>query len=489
MKNKFIATLFIISIIVFLSGCNQTSETDEKIPATSDAPAKFSETVVNSATPSESPKTLTTFDRLFQNGPIAAQNEDELWGYIDISGNYVIEPIYKDVTAFGINGLAVVQDTNSEYWGIINTNGEYVVDPKFSVAGTEFHDGLLRVCEKNIGWGYIDESGQYMIEPRFISAYDFSDGFARVCTRLERKEQNSFYIWGYVNTSGKLIADGFYEAFDFSQERAVVKTYDYFYGMYGYIDTSGEYVVTPQLETATSFSGGIAFGWALAAGPYDDRTVLFDLDGNWLVESTLYEPITNSGYRAGWGEDLSPVRLCDRSGYVYINKQGDIVLPKAGETYGYARSFSNGYALVTDRQTNLTGVIDVDGNWVIAPEYTSVDYISSDGLVQVGTTQSVRLMDIHGDCVTEFDLTNEVKPLGSLRRELILVGSYAGDGSIAKAGFWDQSGNVVIDCIFEQASDFSYDMGYAKVKSDGKWGMIDRDGNWLIPANYLEIRV
>ena len=45
-----------------------------------------------------------------------------------------------------------------------------------------------------------------------------------------------------------------------------------------------------------------------------------------------------------------------------------------------------------------------------------------------------------------------------------------------------QDGTVVLEPAYEDARSFS--KGYAAVKENGKWGYINTDGEWLIPAQF-----
>ena len=497
MKKKLLLICLLTSVIFCLSACGESAEY-ETTPNPSD-PAVVSENdepdldAVSTPDPditstSAAPTVqLTAFESLFGNGPIPAQNQDGLWGFIDISGKYVIQPIYSRANSFAGNGLAVVQDASSELWGVINTSGDFIVEPTFYNVSGSFREGLLCVCEPEGGWGYIDEFGSYAIPPQFMGANPFSGGFARVSTGIEYIDEfSTYYTYTYINKSGEPITeDVFSEAYDFCEGRALVKLGDPTYGNYGYIDESGEYIVYPQFDQATSFSDGIAFAHALAAGPYDARTVLIDLDGNILVESTEFDVPSRNGSKANWSSELCPVRLADGSGTVYINKQGEVVLPKSGVPYTSADDFYNiGFAFAG--QDTGIGLIDLDGNWIVEPQYSVIYSSSVGGMVQMGNSEVMRLFDTSGNCLMEYRMDSNERPAGDIRREPMLMARYADDGSIAQVGFMNHDGSMAIDYIFENASDFSYDCSYAKVQSGGLWGVIDKSGNWLIPPTVYE---
>ena len=69
----------------------------------------------------------------------------ELWGYIDETGEYVIEPQFLYAGAF-VKGLALVQDPDTELYGYINKYGEYVIQPHFCNAEYFNKDGIAAVA-------------------------------------------------------------------------------------------------------------------------------------------------------------------------------------------------------------------------------------------------------------------------------------------------------------------------------------------------------
>lgn len=213
--------------------------------------------------PSELIEELTQFEKLFENGPIPAQNESELWGFIDNTGNFVIEPIFLKAKSFRNSGLALVLDAETNLWGMIDTSGNYVIKPRFSKLGGYFSNELLPAAIDDQGWGYINEQGAFVIEPQFSVAYDFSGGFAPVSSQIESagaNDPNCYQLMGYINVSGERITeDVFSEAYDFSEGLACVKQGDVYEGTYGYIDKTGTFAITPSYYDAASFYRGVAF--------------------------------------------------------------------------------------------------------------------------------------------------------------------------------------------------------------------------------------
>lgn len=52
-----------------------------------------------------------------------------------------------------------------------------------------------------------------------------------------------------------------------------------------------------------------------------------------------------------------------------------------------------------------------------------------------------------------------------------------------KCGFEDKDGNIVIECKYDDVTEFNK-FGYAGIKKDGKWGSIDQNGNAITEPKF-----
>ena len=192
--------------------------------------------------------TRTSFEKLFDDGPLLVQNADELWGYIDSTGKYVIEPQFTSAYEFQDNGLAAVMDNVTGLWGYINASGEYVIEPAFArVSSNGFaENGLAAVFDAESGLGgYINESGEYVIPPYALG--DFSDGLA---VAGERGYQY------YIDETGEVqFSLNFQEAYDFVDGWAAVNHR----GLPGYLNRSGEFHAIRGAQDVMGFYDGRAF--------------------------------------------------------------------------------------------------------------------------------------------------------------------------------------------------------------------------------------
>lgn len=447
---------------------------------------------------------LTDFEQLFRNGPIYAC-ENGLYGYIDQSGDYVIEPQFSEARAFS-DGVAFVKTADDpQLWGLIDESGDYVLEPSFCDIGDFSSNGLAYAQDKDTGaYGYIDQSGVYQIEPSYAEAQEFIDDMAIVT--IEYHMDGNEY--GYINTSGEIVIDGGFEDarpfWDFYGDNlAAVKQG----GLWGYINHSGDFVISPVFEEAYSFYDGIAF----ARYPGDDRYCLIDTDGNITPIDSAYVPEKSNntvqlGYSGNeaivWTAGLCCVEVrADESdpervsGYIFIDKEGNKTLPKEESYYkfcynSFRKSESDGkaYVAVEDWESGLWGCIDTDGKWVVSPQYhgdCGLFNIPNIGIT--GMMGNRQYVDMSGNVLAE--VNDPIYFIGETKNlEIIRECTNTEDGMDIRYGYVYPDGNVAVDFIYKQAGSFSPDGSYAIVMLDGYYGIIGPDGDYLIPAKFQKIQ-
>jgi len=138
------------------------------------------------------------FDRAedFSDG-LAAVEINNLWGFIDKTGNIVIAPQFDFIVRGFSEGIAFVNCDNDKI-AAINKIGKYITECFFSEAWS-FSEGLapVQIGEK---FGYINKTGKFTIEPQFDSAKPFYNGLAEVHTY-----KDDWFYTGYINHSGRYV--------------------------------------------------------------------------------------------------------------------------------------------------------------------------------------------------------------------------------------------------------------------------------------------
>lgn len=166
----------------------------------------------------------------------AATEEDWPWtnnsGYIDKTGNYVIQPQFGFQSGYFKDGIAPAS-VNRKF-GYINKKGEFIITPQFTCA-FEFNEGLAWVSYSEEGggcginpdakWGCIDKTGKFVINPQdFFWPGNFSEG---LCYVNQKKVDGGLTDFFYIDKTGSpIIKLGFSYAHNFHNGWADVKLKD-----------------------------------------------------------------------------------------------------------------------------------------------------------------------------------------------------------------------------------------------------------------------
>lgn len=254
-----------------------------------------------------------------------------MYGYIEESGKYTIQPQYINATAFS-DGLA---------WTVLENGAPVAIDKKgqvkFSLATADkvyaFKEGLSAYSISDGSkekWGFVNSKGETSINPQFSKVGRFSNGLCAVADENDK--------WGFIDLSGKIVINyQFNEGMRFYGNYAIVKGGD----KYGTIDKNGKYVVNPQFDFIFSDDDKLMvmqedkWGWA-------------DLDGKILINPQFGEAFPFNGNKLAAVKSGDKWGFIDKDGKISINPQfdealsfdGKIALVKNGGQYG----FIDGYA-------------------------------------------------------------------------------------------------------------------------------------------------
>ncbi len=198
----------------------------------------------------------------------------KLWGYANLAGEVIIEPAFKLGYGFSENGRALVFPKRS--FELIDLQGKVmdveveklkVITDPWSGIPEGYTDGLLCIKQNN-KWGALNSDGKLVIPAKYDNLSIFSGGFAIA------KIDQQFIV---INKSGQEtpVGDPTLAAKHFSEDLAPVKGQG---NKWGFIHTSGEYVISPQYKSVGYFSGGLAW-----ARDQNGKIGYLDKKGNWAI--------------------------------------------------------------------------------------------------------------------------------------------------------------------------------------------------------------
>lgn len=195
-------------------------------------------------------------------------------------------------------------------YGFVDKSGNVVIEPRL-VDADDFSEGLaaVRTEDSQAKYGYIDQGGKMVIQPRFVQAYAFSEGLAAVEVPDGAESRGR---WGFIGRTGRLeIPMQFGDAQSFSEGLAAVQFPD---GLWGYVDKRGAVTIAPRYSRGNPFSEGLASVWPEdeIGGYYIDKTGRKALVIKLWPQWSFSDGLTVAG---------------QPSEQKYVNRKGEVVAP------------------------------------------------------------------------------------------------------------------------------------------------------------------
>ena len=441
--------------------------------------------------------------------PLYPIRENGLWGYMNRTGEVVIEPQWNYADSF-IDGTAIVGigDATGMLYGIILQNGSTVVPIQypeiedcgdFCLIGERegFEDGLV---------GWYDKASGYYQEPVWNGASDYPTDSGLIL--VDRYDDYAYIIRNNGQVAFSVECSGepywestFHEGYAFWRiETYDDETDDFIFDEY-LLDLQGNRVIFPEgilpygdvqnglLPIATDDEDDPQAGFARPDGTVifmlpegtwpitktsegrvffdlDGKVGIMDLEGNLVLPPVLdYDPGYNQLGRndePAFHYGYALMMLCDsenRRSYVFISRSGQITLqieayPAPGISFSPCTfAMENGLA------------------WYVK------DTLLEDGSYATGYGL-IRLAEQGGTFLTD-PVFDRIAPHYGGFMEI-------GDGLMAVSmlerwGYIDETAQWVIEPRYDNASSFRD--GLALVEKDGKLQYIDHDGNvvWQEP--------
>lgn len=327
-------------------------------------------------------------------------NASGLWGYIDKTGNYVIQPQYAEAYPFSEGRAAV--NTGNDYmgsWGFIDKDNNMVIEPKYSEVNKAFTEGYtsVRFTDEEFGWVscMIDYNGNELAEP-----VDEIASTSRIGLIPENMGSDYHVIVSEENESdcvmdsnGKLVLDTADISGDenwyihyFTENVIVVEKSVGNSVISALVDYDGNQLIDFKYKELKPFKGGSLF----LARQADDTAFLIDKEGTVIRD-------------LGMAIDMSaPVSKCYNSGIsayglsyydtqyqVYLYQSIELIDNQSGEIIHHipveSRSlehhcgsylfFENCYAVYSNGNTYVDGfckIYDYNGNLLL--DYGNIEF-------------------------------------------------------------------------------------------------------------------
>jgi hypothetical protein len=394
--------------------------------------------------------------------------------FLDENGKPILPKVYynKDSSVdFWLNGYIRIQDPDTRLYGLMAPSGKLVLPFKYS-AIYQFQEGLIQVKdytgEHTGGFHFLDKVGNPISPRKFhvvIRAFTggFSDGRAPVGNEQEK--------YGFIDRQGNQVVDYIYdEVTEFRNGRAIVKKGS----KYGAIDVNGK-VVVPFI--------------------YDElkwNTISTEKVGT-LVETPkplhLAASIITGKVNGKQAYGLSHKDYQTPITYTYIEDNRNF--------------FQDTYKGFLYWENNCAGAMDSTGKKVLPPVYDGVSYISEGRFpviqefnysLDLGNTISrwkhlqMAFVDSSGRFITPY---NYLYDHGVGYQNGIVVVKMIIDKDL-RYFYLNKSGKPITDFTFEMTKPFKQGVGIFKnAQKPGKtidgYGVINQEGKIVTKKPYPNI--
>ncbi|MFA4046319.1 WG repeat-containing protein [Prevotella sp. PCHR] len=409
----------------------------------------------------------------------------------------VIEPTYYQVNKF-LFGRIVVFNKES-MGGIVTSEGKEILPCISPSVVNEYSgpDGVAYYYNKETRHGtLIDMDGNKVAElPDGVYSnpiQHFNKGLLHVY-KLEGSKLLPTMKWGMADTSGKVVVSPVYEAMGGVSE-GLINVYLNKKG--GYIQTDGTVVHQMIYDEAYPFYNGVAKVGRIESGKM--KYGLIDKEGNMVT------PMEYDSMQDDFSDGLKAVgKLDTKSGtwsYGFIDTRGKVAVPLK---YSQVGTFNEGLCAVRDKEHKyMVAFIDTRGESVI-PYIDKSDVVGNvmprfnDGACILYTAGKVGVIDKEGKAIVPFEYDNGTfldktpdffNVNGAQNRVPMFVNDRAVMMHKGKWGVIDKTGRNVIPAEYNQIVG-TKSHSYFLVKQNSKWGLVDAEGNMLLPAAYQALTI
>jgi hypothetical protein len=383
------------------------------------------------------------------------------WGLIDEMGTVIIKPRYEAVQPTRFRAVLVVEDGK---YGLLDEGGKELIAPRF----TFLKPITEHLWATNIGgdcdngdceggkWGLLHIITQNELPPAYDLVLDAAiPGYVLAnvggdCDYQDCKGGK----WSLIDTLGRVLLGPEYDRVNPLENRYAFILRDSLWGLYD-LQTSQERIA-PQYKSLTYINN------RFLCGIRDGKASLLEQRRGLVFQAD------HADYRDGrsghfqfqqggkWG-------LIDSTGKRILSARYDQVLV---ESSAWIRVWRDGNS----------GLASFSGEEVAPPIYREVKRMT-EGFALVSQGLAWGAINRKGDVIVPI----LYDAIGSSGDTLL----HFRDRSMLK---WaDLSGKIVKGISFESAETFRE--GVARVRTAGKWGLINQEGNWVVPPRYATVNV
>ena len=420
-----------------------------------------------------------SLDNIPYEKSVLKYKENGKYGLINLSGKKITKPIYDDIQALEYKeGMLTVKQNDK--FGIININGDEIIKVKYDgiqadqYSLNENHNkkaGFIVSIKTNDGYkfGYINYKGKTLLETEY-------NEIARI---NYINDDESVYLVAFKNGQAGLfknkskVLENEYEDIQFDNINNLLILQRN--GKQGVSDLDGKKII--QLE----YDNIIITGNSINAQKGDEVTV-FNSEGEKLKNSNFISVLEtdNKNYF---------ITIDKNENYGVIDKDDNVIIDNK---YTFIDYLFDNYFVAQNEQK--IGIVDDKGKEVIKFDYDVLQKIEGTDLIQGIKNENIDLIDKNMKKIltmknAQIDIKeNYIKIYNSEDRKylqydgkevsninVIKEAKLFAKKSNNKWGFVDKNGNIKIQYTYDMVTELN-EYGYAGIKLNGKWGVINSEG-------------
>jgi hypothetical protein len=463
---------------------------------------------------------------------------NHLRGLININGQILAQPIYKEVRYDAypevkiFDQWQIVKDTeavvswefdhiepynndkykvsaNGKQW-LINRDGKANTAMEFSHIGAAINGKM--VFQHHDKWGVLNTDGTELLGARFDSLVIINDVFYaknnnewHLFDSFGVKKSNNSYdeignksgyyfpvkrrgYWGFIDREGEEVLPCVYDKVgEYFFNKVVVK----FHGEYGIINKGGDWIVYPRKKKLKIINNDLymEFDSRLSTlRSFENETIYFTENKVDIMGDHLLEHLSDGGlWKIDFNGRIVNKRIpSERFDEIRQSTDG-LFAVKKNNKFGFVDNLNrliiaNRYENVGDFSEGLVamqilgrwGFIDKQENIVVQPLYDEVLPFRG-GLSIVKNKSGYGIIDNNGKPITSFDY-DQIIYLNNGRYIMKRAGKY---------GLIDNDGSLLVNAKYDSLEDLGN--GSVLVSLFGKFGVITKRGVDIIPINYDEL--
>lgn len=429
----------------------------------------------------------STISNLPYEKSVLKYEDNGKFGLIDFSGKVIAKAEYEEISSVKYKEGEIIAKKNGKY-GVLNNKGiilipfeyDYIEGDKYYKGRNYLNSGYIvkKTTSEGYRYGYYNCKWQSILDTEYTSVSRILDIDSEDVYLIVSKNGQ----YGVTKNKDAFI-NFVYQGIEYNKDTNLYVVQRS--GQYGVLDSKGKFIIPIEYK-------GIRFNGTYILAKSYTEDVYYDKDGKKV----------NNDYTA-------MIEAKEANSFVTINKKNlygianENYEEKVKNEYLYIEYVFDNY-FVAYKEGQGLGVIDKDGEVFIDFKYDVLSKIGekkllkgvdmknnttdifSEKLENIASLKDANL-DMHDNYIelynyekTEF-ITNagEIKTAKEMFTENKLFAIYTN----GKWGFEDRDENIKVEAVYDYVTEFNR-FGYAGIKQNDKWGVIDDSGKIICDPTY-----